>query len=590
MDAATGPRAGGRALGAVPVQGTLEELGTPLHEVTFVVVDLETTGGAPQECGITEIGAVKVRGGQRLGEFQTLVNPGAPVPAFIAVLTGITDTMVASAPPLSAALPAFLEFARGAVLVAHNAPYDVSFLRAACARHGFAWPDPPVVDTARLARHVVARDEALDRRLGTLAALFGSTTTPDHRALHDARATVDVLHALIERVGNLGVSSLEELTSYTSRVPESTRRKRSLAHDLPSAPGVYVFRDGDGRPLYVGTSVDIRARVRSYFTASEKRSRMGEMVALAESVTPVVCATALEARVRELRMIAEHAPRYNRRSRFPQRSPWVKLTDETFPRLSVVREVRADRATYLGPFGTVRQAEMAVQALHEAFPVRRCTRRLPRRPSPGASACMLADLGRCGAPCTGGQDVAGYALVVDRLRGAVRGDVRPVVETLLAKVESLAGQQRFEEAAARRDRLMAFVRAAARTQRLTPLATSAELVAALRTSRGGWELLLVRHGRLAGTTVSPPGADPRPYVRALQDSGEHVPPPPAPAPAASPEETEQVLRWLEQPNVRLVHLDGSWTSPIHGAAGARARLEPAARPEPAGAGRDRFAV
>jgi DNA polymerase III subunit epsilon len=558
----------------VPVQATLDELGTPLREVTFVVVDLETTGGSPADAGITEIGAVKVRGGRRLGEFQTLVNPGEPIPAFIAVLTGITDLMVCGAPRIDAALAAFLEFAHGCVLVAHNAPFDMSFLKAACARTGRHWPEPEVLDTARLARHVVSRDEAANRKLSTLARLFRSPTTPDHRALTDARATVDVLHALIERVGNLGVSSLEELATFTSRVPTATRRKRHLAETLPHAPGVYLFQDERGRALYVGTSVDIRTRVRSYFTASEQRTRMAEMVALAHTVTPVVCGTPLEARVRELRLIAEHQPRYNRRSRFPERAPWVKLTIEPFPRLSVVREVKADAATYLGPFGSVQQAELAVAALHEAYPLRQCTRRLPRRPAPGASACLLADLGKCGAPCIGGQGESEYALTVEDARLAITADARRLVAAMLHRAAMLAESQRYEEAGRQRDRLLAFVRAATRTQRLAPLAGTAELIAALRTGHGGWELVLVRHGRLAGTTTTPPGADPRPFIEALRATGEQVTARPFPLPAAHPEETEQVLRWLEQPGVRLVDLDGEWSCPLNGAGQARQQLDP----------------
>ncbi len=555
------------------VQTTIDELGTPLRDVTFVVVDLETTGGAAEDCGITEIGAVKVRGGQVLGEFQTLVNPGAPIPPLVAVLTGITDRLVAGAPALAAVLPAFLEFARGAVLVAHNAPYDTGFLRAACARHGLPWPDPVVLDTARLARHVVPRDEARNHKLATLAALFSSPVTPDHRALTDARATVHVLHALVERVGNLGVQSLEELASYSSRVPPATRRKRTLADDLPHAPGVYVFTDERGRPLYVGRSVDIRARVRSYFTAAEKRTRMTEMVALAAAVRPVVCATPLEAAVRELRLIAEHAPPYNRRSRFPERAPWVKLTQEPFPRLSVVRQVRPDGAAYIGPFGGAEQAGLAVAALHEAYRLRQCAARLPRTPSAAARACLLAEIGRCGAPCVGGQDETAYGQVAEAVRAAMAGDAREVVAALLARARSLGASQRFEEGAVTRDRLLAFLRAAGRAQRLAPLAEAAELVAARRTDAGGWELVLVRHGRLAGTAVSPPGADPRPAIAALRAAGEHVAPSVAPMPAAHPEETEEVLRWLEQPGVRLVDLEGQWSTPLHGALGARYRLE-----------------
>jgi DNA polymerase III subunit epsilon len=555
------------------VTGATGDDARSLAEVTFVVLDLETTGGSPQEGGITEIGAVKVCGGEQLGEFQTLVRPLTAIPPFIAVLTGITNAMVAEAPVLPAVLPTFLEFIAGAVLVAHNAPYDIGFLRAACERTGHPWPKATVIDTVRLARHIVSHDEAPNRKLGTLAALFGSPTTPDHRALNDARATVHVLHTLLGRIGTLGVTSLGELRSFSSRVPESTRRKRHLADHLPNGPGVYMFKDDRGRVLYVGTSVDIRTRVRSYFTAAEQRSRIREMVARAASVSPVPCATALEARVREIRLIAEHSPPYNRRSRRPERAPWVKLTVEAFPRLSVVRDVQPDGATYSGPFSSRLQAELAVAAMQEAFPLRTCTSKLPRRPQPGASACMLAELGKCAAPCIGGIDVAGYELVVDQVRAAMLTEADPVVTANMLRAGALSQAERFEDAAIHRDRLLAYLRGAARGQRLAPIAAAPHLVAARRRDRGGWELALVRHGRLAGTSLSPPGANPMPYVEALVLSGEVVTPRPRPLPAAHPEETELVLGWLEQPGTRLVELEGTWAWPIAGAAQARFKLD-----------------
>ncbi len=561
----------------VGVQGTIDELGRPLHDVTFVVVDLETTGGSPLECAITEIGAVKVRGGEVLGEFATLVNPRQPIPAFIASLTGITDAMVAVAPRIDTVLPAFLEWARGCVLVAHNAGFDVSFLKADAARLGMAWPAHEVVDTVRLARHVVTREEVRNHRLSTLAAFFRSSTVPNHRALQDARATVDVLHGMLARLGNLGVTSMEELATYTSRVPAAQRRKRYLAEAMPHAPGVYVFNGPRGEVLYVGTSVDLRTRVRTYFTASETRSRMSEMVQIAVSVTPIVCATPLEAQVRELRLIAEHKPRYNRRSRHAERAPWVKLTVEPFPRLSIVRAVGADAgdgAVYLGPFHSTRSAEQAVAALHEAFPLRQCSGRLPARPSPSARDCVLAQIGRCGAPCTGGQDAGSYGRIVERVRAAVTGAATPVAEAVLHKVSVLSEQQRYEDAATQRDRLVAFVRGALRTQRLAPLSATPELIAALRAEEGGWEIVLVRHGRLAGTTCSPRGADPWPYIEALKVGGEVVAPGRWPAPAGLPEETEKILRWLDQPGVRMVHVDGEWTCPVGGAGSLLERVDP----------------
>ncbi|TPG18305.1 DEDD exnuclease domain-containing protein [Pedococcus bigeumensis] len=556
------------------VQGTFDDLGTALADVTFVVVDLETTGGSPADSAITEIGAVKVRGGEVLGEFQTLVNPHLPIPPFIQSLTGITTSMVADAPRIESALPAFLEFAQGAVLVAHNAGFDVGFLKMAARDQGIEWPRHAVLDTVHLARQLVSRDEARNHKLSTLAALFGATTTPDHRALHDAQATVDVLHALIGRVGSLGVHTFEELASYTSRVSPAQRRKRWLADGLPSEPGVYLFKDSDGRVLYVGTSVNIRTRVRSYFTASEQRTRMAEMVRLAESVTPIVCATTLEAEVRELRLIAEHKPRYNRRSKFPERATWVKLTVEAFPRLSIVREVRGDGARYIGPFGSRGSAEAAVAAVHEVIPLRQCVQRLsPTRP---VGSCVLADMGRCGAPCTGAQSVQEYAAVVQDAVHALAGDSRSVVTALRTRMGSLADQERFEDAGTLRDRMLALVRGMARAQRIAPLAASPEIIAARPAVPGGWEVVVVRHGRLAASTISPRGADPMPYVDAVRTSAEVVLPAHWPAPAATPEETEKILRWLESPGVRIVDLDGEWTCPVGGAGGARAELEPQA--------------
>ncbi|WP_460798277.1 DEDD exonuclease domain-containing protein, partial [Nocardioides pacificus] len=487
-------------------QRSFDELGRPLRDLTFCVVDLETTGGsAAGGSMITEIGAVKVRGGEVLGEFQTLVNPHTAIPPFIAVLTGISNSMVADAPPIESALPAFLEFAAGCVLVAHNAPFDVGFLKHFAAEQGRPWPTFEVLDTARLARRVITRDDAPNCKLSSLAVLFGASTTPNHRALSDARATVDVLHGLMERLGSLGVHTLEELQTFSSRVSTSQRKKRHLAEALPHAPGVYLFRDEQERVLYVGTSRDLRTRVRSYFTASETRSRMGEMVNLAATVTGIECATPLEAEVRELRLIAEHKPRYNRRSRFPEKVHFLKLTRETWPRLSLVRRVLDDDADYLGPFSSRKTAEKCLAALHDTFPVRQCGGRLPRLPS--RSACVLAEMDKCLAPCDGSVDEDGYGAVVRRLRDTLLRRPDEVVEAINERMTALALDERFEEAGSHRDRLAAFIRAASRTQRLTALTRCPEVVAARREDDGRWAVHVVRHGRLAAAGVIPPGAD-----------------------------------------------------------------------------------
>jgi DNA polymerase III subunit epsilon len=557
------------------IQPSFDELDEPLRETTFTVVDLETTGGAAGSDSITEIGAVKVRTGAVLGEFQTLVDPGRAIDPYVSVLTGITDAMVATAPPVGAVVPAFLEFARGSVLVAHNAPFDVGFLRTACTGLGVAWPRFEVIDTAVLARRVLTRDEVPNCRLATLAIYFHAGTEPVHRALADARATVDVLHGLLDRVGNLGVQSLPELRAFTAQVSDAQRRKRHLADHLPSRPGVYVFRDARGEPLYVGTSRNLRARVRQYFVASETRSRMGEMVGLAERVDQIECAHPLEAQVRELRLIAAYKPRYNRRSKFPERSMWLKLTDEAFPRLSIVRERRDDGACYLGPLRSRRQAETVRDAIHDAVPLRQCSDRLSLRRVVRA-ACALAGIGRCSAPCEQ-PEARSYAELVALVRAAWTGDVRPLVDPLRERLARLAGEQRFEHAAVVRDRVAALVRACARMQRLDALTSIAELVAARPDGSGGWQLSVVRHGRLVAAGLAPCGMPPWPVVDALRATAETVNPRAGPLRAALAEETECILRWLNEPGTRLVLTSQPWASPAFGAGGMRAFLGSDAR-------------
>lgn len=193
---------------------------TLLKDTTFAVIDLETSGGSPKSgAGITEIGVVKVRGGVVLGTFQSFVDPGHLLPVFITQLTGISDEMLLSAPFIDEVLPTLFEFLGSpdeTVLVAHNSPFDMSFLKAAALVHEYEWPNYLTVDTARLARAVLDRDEVVNCKLGTLAEFFNTSVSPNHRALDDALATVDVLHGIIERLAGHDVSTFEEMRNFPS--------------------------------------------------------------------------------------------------------------------------------------------------------------------------------------------------------------------------------------------------------------------------------------------------------------------------------------------------------------------------------------
>lgn len=530
-----------------------------LADTTFVVVDLETTGGSRDRDAITEIGAVKVRGGTVLGELATLVDPGRAIPPQIVALTGITTAMVHDAPKIDSVLPAFLEFSRGAVLVAHNAGFDIGFLRAATERLGLSWPRPQVLCTVKLARRVLTRDEAPSVKLSALAQLFSATTTPTHRALDDARATVDVLHGLIERVGNQGVRSYTELRGYLPDKTAPQRRKRHLADAVPTTPGVYLFRGPADEVLYIGTAVNLRRRVGQYFTGADPRTRMKEMVALATRVDHVECAHELEAGVRELRLLAAHAPPYNRRSKFPRKWWWITMTEEAFPRFSVVRAPRGPRA--VGPFSARVDAVDTAEVLARGTLLRTCTARLGRS---ARHACAERELSDCPAPRD--TDMTQYADAPRRAADLLDGADHSAFAVVLGQIEALAGLHRYESAARLRDHTAAAVESVARGQRLRALAEVPELVAARSDGQGGWHLAVIRHGQLASAGCARRGVPPMPVVDAITVAAQTILPKPAPLGGALVEETALIARWLTTPGVRIVSAENGYASPIGSAA------------------------
>ena len=544
---------------------TIADIGQPLSQTTFVVVDLETAGGKPVDAGITEIGAVKVRGGEVVGEFRTFCAPGVPIPAFISVLTGITDHHVADAPSVATAVREFLAFAGfdsgdNPVLVAHNSPFDVGFLKAACIKFDIDWPKPPVLDTVVLARKILRKDEVRNRKLATLANYFRTPVSPTHRALDDARATVSVLHGLIERVGNLGVHDLEGLQTFNGPATEKRRRKRYLADGLPELPGVYIFYDGNNRPLYVGTSTSIRKRVMSYFTAAETRPRMTSMVELAQRVDAHVCATSLEAAIRELRMINELRPTYNFRSRNPEKTTWVTMTDERFPRLSLSRQstLPDSQRVAIGPFTNGSSAELAMHAIYQVTDLRQCKERITSKTS--ISPCVLYEMKRCIAPCLTGGETVGYENIVSDVNYILKGDSSSASSKLMGRIQDLVSDEKFEDAAVIRDRMHALEDGVHRSSRLRQITSIPLVIAAELNALGGWDIHAISHGRFAAGIVAPPGEDPKPFVLKLKSM--------IPSDIGLPtlvSEIELVLKWLGNGVTRLVEIsDGhTWLHPIH---------------------------
>jgi len=458
---------GRRATGAV--QGTFDELGRPLSDVTFCVVDLETTGGNRVDDSITEIGAVKIRGGECLGTFQTLVNPGQAIPPTVTMLTGLTDAMVAPAPRLEAVLPAFVEFSRNTVFVGHNVGFDLAFLRRALAAGAFPAPIGPFIDTVALARRLV-RDEVPDCRLGTLASRFRLDHRPTHRALDDALATVDLLHLLIERAAGLGVLGLDDLATLPAVGRHPQAAKLRLTNDLPRSPGVYLFCGHRDEVLYVGKATNLRQRVRSYFGGDDRR-KIGPLLRETQTLRHHCLPDAVSAEVVEARLIARLLPRYNRAGTRADRYCYVRLdVDQPWPRLAVVKDP-SPSGVHLGPLPSRTMAGLVVDALQSALPLRRCSVRLGRAytPAPDATPCGSAQLGVAACPCAGLADRRRYDDAVTAAVAAMAGASDGVVETLTARMTTLAAAQRYEEAALTRDRLSALQGAVQRTGEMADL-------------------------------------------------------------------------------------------------------------------------
>jgi len=435
------------------LQRSFDDLGAPLSTVPFCVFDVETTGGSPTTESLTEIGAVKYLGGEVLGEFQTLINPGREIPPFITILTGITHAMVVEAPRIETVLPSFLEFIGESVLVGHNVRFDLGFLNAAALQCGYSRVSNRSVDTLALARRLV-RNEIRNLKLESLAAHFRSPVKPNHRALEDARATGHVLHALLERAGTLGVTALEDLLELPTARGSTNYSKMSLADELPRRPGVYLFKDRQDNVIYVGKAKNLRTRVRSYFYGDRRRSITNLLNEL-HSIEGRVCETELEASITELRLIHTFRPRHNRRSKPPSSSHWVKLTKEEFPRLSLVRTLRDDGLAYLGPFRSRASAELVMTAIWDALPIRRCL----TKPGSRSAVCAFAQLGVARCPCDGSLTTNEYTHVISRLLNALDHDPDVLLSPIRHKMIDLAATQRYEEAGWMRDRYRALARA-----------------------------------------------------------------------------------------------------------------------------------
>ncbi|HZP40607.1 MAG TPA: exonuclease domain-containing protein [Candidatus Binatia bacterium] len=426
-----------------------DALARPCAEASFVVVDLETTGGPAGGTGITEIGAVRVRQGRLAETFATLVNPERPIPPFVSRLTGITDEMVAEAPRIDAVLPRFLEFAGDDVLVAHNAAFDLAHLNAAAERVVGRRLDHPGLCTLRLARRLLP--ELRRRALDVVASHLGIACFGRHRALPDARIAAEILCVFLERAAGRGITRVDQLLDFQRSAadgrPFVVHVPRQRLDGVPATPGVYHLLGEDGRLLYVGKAVRLRERLASYFTNARGHSpRVLDLIRHVYDFRVTETGSELAASLLEARQIRDLKPPYNRQRKHLPRVGFLKLgVRGTYPRLWVTERLAPDRALYVGPFRSRDAADRAHAVLGRLFGLRTCPGALA--PSPAATPCLSGQVGACTAPCAARVDAAAYRAQVDALVAFLAGENEAPLAALVARRDRLAAGERFEAAA-----------------------------------------------------------------------------------------------------------------------------------------------
>lgn len=405
---------------------------TPLEAATYVVVDLETTGLRPGSAGICEIGAVRVAGLELRETWETLVNPRQPLPAPIAALTGIEPGALRGAPPAELAVRRFLDFAGDAVLVAHNARFDLGFLDVEVERLTGRRLANPVVDTVWLARRLLAG--RISRvGLGSLASFFGTAARPCHRALADAQATAEILLALIGLAQERGAVSVADLVELSAPRARRLAGKRSLVAGAPAGPGVYLFRDRNEQVLYVGRARSLKLRLGSYFRTERQRPAVEAALGALERVEWRPLGSELEAALEELRLLRELRPPANARSVRPDRYVYLRRRGERF--------VVTETPTALGPIKSRRLAQRAARALagHEGDDIATALPRLRAQLRRLASDLRFEDAARLRDRVGALEDVASALAELKRLRGLEVCLLAPALEPGFVRAFFISG-------------------------------------------------------------------------------------------------------------------------------------------------------
>jgi DNA polymerase III subunit epsilon len=535
-------------------------LDAPLERADYVVFDLETTGTRPGESRIVEVGAVRLSGLVPVGRLERLVDPGVPIPPAITALTGISPAHVRGRPGVESVIAEFLRFSAGAVLVAHNARFDVGFVDAELRRLRGGRLAAPVIDTVALARRLVG-DRLPRMDLATLAERFDTEVRPCHRALADADATAEVLLRLLGLAQERGAATVGEVIGLCAPARRRASGRRGLASGVPTGPGVYLFRDAAERVLYVGKATDLRARVRSYFSGRALRAQVERAVEAAARVETRPLGSEFEAALLELELIERLRPPANTRGADPDRACYLVLTlTEAVPRLRISARPGGPGDVTAGPLRSRSQAEAVAAAVRETFGLRVCRPALPV----DDGSCLAGIVGTCRAPCRGGPAVDAYADALGAAQAWLEGDDGGgPQERVRTRMGKLSADRRYEQAAAARDQLAALERGRRGLARLRRSTGRSGIVLAPDVDGRFVQSFACAGGRVVARRRLPRAGDGRLEADALVAALAHgLRSPPAPFSPAQADQARVVAAALARPSssLRAVAVDRATVS------------------------------
>lgn len=478
-------------------------LPTALREHPFLVVDLETTGASALYDRAIELAALRIRDGKVEDAFETLLDPGMPIPGFITGLTGIDDRMVRGKPTLEDVVCHIERMLEGATLVAHNASFDYGFLKRGFQRRGTSLTVPRLC-TMRLSRRL--HPGMRSHRLDALMVHYRIPIRTRHRARPDAEATAQVLSHLMEEAAESGVETPEELQQLQEapiRQPRAGKVDEAVLASLPSGPGVYLLKNPEGHVLYVGKSQNVRRRVREHLRGEcFQQPALRRAIPFVADVEAIETGSELEALVLESRLIRRYLPDANRMQREFRSYSFIKVDlADPFPRLMPAREPQDDGAVYFGPFRRLSTVAGVVDFVNTRLGLRQCAERIRG----GSRGCPLAEMGRCLAPCLGRVTQEGYRTAVQKAIDLLSGRCTDLLEALAAERDRLARELRFEEAAELRDRMAELEQVVGAQTRMYAVAEKHLVVIAPSRRPDAREIFFLRAGRLAlQMTVSLP--------------------------------------------------------------------------------------